>query len=154
MLVHTEMEERLAMPEIVYFAELDEENTVINVVASGELCESAEAELETLVKISNHNRWVQTWRDGSQRRQYASIGGKYDEENNVFIDPRPIGRLSWVLENGRWKPPVDAPFRTSENTWDVSWGEFVETSDFFWDETSTSWIPTIVMVRKANGLIE
>ena len=148
------MEAQLAMPDMLYFAELDENDNVVNIIASGDTYESVEAERAMLVKISGHMRWLQTWQDGSKRGRYACIGGKYDEKKDIFIDAKPIGNPSWVLSNGEWVPPVAMPFGTSEEAWPDSWGEFVQTSDFIWDEESVSWIPAIVMIRRVNGKIK
>lgn len=148
------MEAQLVMPDMLYFAELDENDNVVNIIASGDVYESVEAERAMLVKISGHNRWIQTWQDGSSRGRYACIGGHYDAENDVFIDAKPIGNPSWVLSDGEWIPPVAMPFTTSIDSWPESWGEFVETSHFIWDEEVVSWVPAIVMVRRFNGVVE
>ena len=37
------------------------------------------------------NKWIETFADGSKRTHYASIGGSYDSENDVFYAEKPNG---------------------------------------------------------------
>ncbi len=86
------------------YAELDENNIVINTIISSE--ENARHILGKIVEydaLSNPSR-----RD-------AVIGSTYDEINDRFIDPRPYP--SWDLdEDYFWQPPVARP--TGPNMWD------------------------------------
>lgn len=67
--------------------------------------------------------WIQTSYSGSFRNQFASVGGKYDAENDVFISQQPFD--SWQLdEDFKWTPPYPMP---SEGNW-------------YWDEETLSWI--------------
>ena len=70
--------------------------------------------------------WIQTSYNDNIRGRFASIGGIYDSENDVFTDKQP--HPSWVLENNIWKAPVDRPD---------------ETSLYNWDEDTTSWVETV-----------
>jgi hypothetical protein len=61
--------------------------------------------------------WKQTSYNNNYRKQYAGIGYEYDEENDVFIAPRPFD--SWTLDqNFDWQPPVPRP---QEGLW--TWNE-------------------------------
>jgi hypothetical protein len=61
--------------------------------------------------------WKQTSYNNNYRKQYAGIGYEYDEENDVFIAPRPFD--SWTLDqNFDWQPPVPRP---EEGFW--NWNE-------------------------------
>jgi hypothetical protein len=59
------------------------------------------------------------------RGNYASIGGTYDFNNNVFLDKKPFN--SWVLNTNTWlwEPPIPRPV-DDENI-------------YVWDETTISW---------------
>lgn len=46
--------------EVIYFAELDETSKVINIIASGEVYDSIENEIDLLKTVYRHDRWVQT----------------------------------------------------------------------------------------------
>ena len=57
------------------------------------------------------------------RGNYATIGGTYDSDNDVFINEKPFD--SWVLNsNWLWEAPVNYP--TDDN-------------EYIWDEDSQSW---------------
>lgn len=89
-------------------------------------------------------RWVQTsyntaggihYGDGGNpdggvglRANFASVGGVYDEENDVFYTQRPYP--SWLISSPDWlwKPPVPYP----------SDGCMYE-----WDEASLSWVAVV-----------
>lgn len=60
------------------------------------------------------------------RGNYASIGGNYDFENDVFYDKQPFP--SWVLNTNTWlwEPPVPLPAEAHENP-------------VRWDEETKSW---------------
>ena len=82
-----------------YFAELDDNNTVLRVLVGGD--DATEAKRWLLENLSG--RWLQTFKDGT-RGQYASIGFTYDEELDAFIPPKPSedaildeATFSWVV---------------------------------------------------------
>ena len=62
-------------------------------------------------------RWIETFLDGSKRKNYAGIGFTYDEERDAFIAPKPFA--SWTLneETCRWEPPVALPDTENRYTW-------------------------------------
>tara|TARA_R100000322_G_C5435398_1_gene189584 strand:+ start:500 stop:877 length:378 start_codon:yes stop_codon:yes gene_type:complete len=113
---------------MAHFAELDSSNKVLRVVVGcdtdvaengGPQSEQAAKHFETVVPLSlNGVKWVETSYDGSFRRQYASIDGFYDSDQDVFIDQKPYP--SWTLNSDKiWKAPVDRPAEFSSlSTWD------------------------------------
>jgi hypothetical protein len=57
------------------------------------------------------------------RGNYATIGGTYDSDNDVFINEKPFD--SWVLNsNWLWEAPVNYP---------------TDGNEYIWDEDSQSW---------------
>lgn len=80
---------------------------------------------DTFVDPDPTAQWIQTFMDGSQRKNYAGIGFTYDAGLDAFIPPKPFP--SWVLDSnkGNWVAPVAKP----------SDGKF-----YAWDEASTSWV--------------
>ena len=95
---------------MAYFAELDENNIVINIISvhNNELLvdgvESEEKGIEFCNTIKP-SRWIKTSFTGSIRKQYAGIGYTYNPDGDVFIQPKPYP--SWVLnENFEWQPPA------------------------------------------------
>ena len=67
--------------------------------------------------------WVQTSYNNNFRKQFATIGGSFDAENNVFIIPKPFD--SWTLNETTcmWDPPVPRP----------------ESGSYSWNETTKQW---------------
>ena len=63
------------------------------------------------------------------RKNYATIGGTYDEQRDAFIPPKPPAVPSWILdeETCRWKAPVAAPTDGKRYRWNesiVNWEAF------------------------------
>ena len=113
---------------MAHFAQLDENNIVINVIVvnNEDILDDNGQESEAIGKEFCINllggEWVQTSYNGNIRKQYASIGGTYDAVNDVFISEKPYP--SWVLdENFDWQAPIPMP------------GE-----DYGWDEETQQWI--------------
>ena len=114
------------------FAELNEDNEVINVivVASEDFTvdgeENEEAGKDLLETWFGHRRWVQTSFTNRIRSHYAGIGCTYSEELDQFILPQPYN--SWTLNEttGEWEAPVPMP-ADSDN------------AGYYWDESTTSW---------------
>lgn len=121
---------------MAHFAELDENNNVINVVViSTENClDSSGVEQEYLgVDFCKNtyglNRlWVQTSYNSKIRKNFASIGGIYDKILDAFIPQKPSEH--WVLdtENCIWVPPIPYPDDGAVYMWDessVQWKESI-----------------------------
>lgn len=116
---------------MAHFAELDENNIVVRVVVvhNNELLDEngIEQEQKGIDFCINHfgGSWVQTSYNGNFRGNYATIGGRYDEQKNVFIGKQDYP--SWILNTVTWhyEPPI--PYPTDGNK-------------YYWDELTTSWI--------------
>jgi hypothetical protein len=103
---------------MAHFAELDENNVVINVIVVGDEYESTYAEW----RKEFGETYVQTSYNNNIRKQYAGIGFTYDPIADVFISPQPFP--SWTLDsNYDWQPPIAMPEYTCS-----------------WDEETKSWI--------------
>jgi hypothetical protein len=89
-----------------HFAQLDQNNVVIQ-VAVGDNSMPNEG-YDWFIKNLG-GRWVQTSYNGNIRKNYAQIGGFYDEKRDAFIPPKPAE--SWVLDEitCTWKAPIDYP---------------------------------------------
>lgn len=59
------------------------------------------------------------------RKNYASIGYKYDSIRDAFIPPKPFN--SWILneETCKWESPIPKP---------------TDGQEYYWDEEVTSWM--------------
>ena len=118
---------------MAHFAILDENNIVIQVVVGRDEDENAEDELTAkhgqTYKRTSYNTVSNTHRLGGTpfRGNYASVGGIYDPDNDVFYLPQPYP--SWVISADTgwvWKAPVDMPDDGKLYTWNednTSWDE-------------------------------
>lgn len=88
-----------------YFAKI-EENVVINILAVADDIEDGQNFLANTCNLGG--TWIETRSTDNFRKQYATIGGTYDSENDVFIKPQPFP--SWTLDsNHDWQAPVSKP---------------------------------------------
>lgn len=118
---------------MAHFAKLDENNIVLEVnVVNNEDIQNFPFPDSEAVGIEFLNNWAgqefvwkQTSYNGNFRKNYAGIGFAYDQGRDAFIPIKPFE--SWVLDEltCQWKAPVDYPS---------------DGQDYYWDETSVSWI--------------
>lgn len=116
---------------MAHFAQLDDNNVVVNVivVSNEEMKDEAgnETEARGIQFCVDHfgGRWLQTSYNRSFRKNFAGVGSTYDAQRDAFIPPQPYP--SWVLnEVGcAWEPPVAIP---------------LDGKIYNWDEATTSWI--------------
>lgn len=117
---------------MAHFAQLDENNVVVNVVviANKDTADESGEEKEYIgVAYCERlfgGRWVQTSYNRTFRKHFAGIGSTYDEQRDAFIPPKPFP--SWVLNEDTclWDPPIPKmpPDENVEHAWDeatLSW---------------------------------
>jgi hypothetical protein len=117
---------------MAHFAQLDENNIVLQVIVVGNeyLLDENNVEQESLgvqfcVDTFGGGNWKQTSYNHSFRKQYAQVDGSYDPINNVFISPKPYP--SWVLNsNFDWVAPIPDPSEVL--------------GDYVWSEETLSWV--------------
>lgn len=121
---------------MAHFAQLDENNTVtqVIVVANNELLlDGVENETKGILfcksLFGEDTRWVQTSYNGNKRKNYAGIGYTYDPVNDWFFAPQPFP--SWILDaDAKWQPPTPYPTDGKFYTWNES--------TLTWDEVITN----------------
>lgn len=122
---------------MAHFAELGQDNTVLQVivVGNGSINNLPFPESEPVgvafcqSLFGSGTNWAQTSYNASFRYNYAGIGYTFDPTpapNGAFIPPKPYP--SWLLNTNiyQWEAPVPYP----------SDGRFYE-----WDEATQSWVP-------------
>lgn len=111
---------------MAHYAFLDENNVVTEVITGideNELIEGLDP--ETWYGQFRGQRCVRTSYNGRIRKQYASIGYKYDDEADVFIAIQPYP--SWVLdENHEWQAPKSYPADGCMYRWNETKKDWVE----------------------------
>jgi len=107
---------------MAHFAEISEDGTVLRViVVSNDIITDADGvEQEQLGKDFCQNllggRWVQTSYNNNFRHRFASLGGKYDLNNNVFLRAQPYP--SWTLNGDYdWEAPISYPMSGGMYDW-------------------------------------
>jgi hypothetical protein len=127
---------------MAYFAELDTNNIVIQVIIiddedilndSGEQSEEIGQSICNSIS-ENDNIWKQThFPDDTgnilKRKNYAGIGFSYNESLDAFIPPQPF--ISWTLDEiiCNWESPLPCPEGEEKWLWNestVSWDEIEE----------------------------
>lgn len=123
---------------MAHFAQLDENNTVTQVIVVNNeelLLDGVENETRGIVfcksLFGEDTRWVQTSYNGNKRKNYAGIGYTYDPVNDYFFAPQPFP--SWTLDaDAQWQPPVPYPTTEVPHTWNEStltWDEVTDGSN-------------------------
>ena len=82
-----------------YFAEIDKDDVVMRViVASQEFIDSG--------RVGDPSNWVETYMDGSKRKNYAGKGYKYDKRLDAFISKKPHEDAILNEDTAQWIMPV------------------------------------------------
>lgn len=130
---------------MAYFALIDENNIVVNVISIPNDQEHRGQDFISL-DLGIEGRWLQTsynTRGGIHydqntmtptgkpglRKNYAGIGYRYDETLDAFIPPKPFDFPSFVInpQTALWEPPKPQP-------------EFKEGGQWFWIENQQEWV--------------
>lgn len=116
---------------MAHFAKIADDGTVLEVIVvkNEVLLDDDEVEQEQIGKDFCQNTfggtWVQTSYNHNFRKRFASIGGRYDAINDVFLFPQTYP--SWTLDSEyEWQPPVSYPDDGNPYVWseeDESWIE-------------------------------
>ena len=119
-----------------HFAELDNNNVVLRVVAVGDDCVPSDEHIDGetwCVNFFKGGTCKQTSYNNNFRKQYAGIGYTYDATKNKFICPKPYD--SWLLDaNDDWQAPITYPTITTYGSNDP-----LDKYNIFWDETNLQW---------------
>lgn len=117
-----------------YFAELDDNSVVVNVLCVNEdACQDVNGTFQEqlgvdfLCKVYKNGIFIETRDEALFRRKQAIIGGTYSAEHDAFIVPQPYP--SWTLDlsnEGDWVAPVPMPDAVGY------WYE--------WDEDNLAWV--------------
>lgn len=83
---------------MAHFAQIDENNTVINVIVISNDYETRGQEYINQ-ELRVPGTWIQTSYNANFRGKFAGIGDKYDAENDVFFTPKVIELESEVTES-------------------------------------------------------
>lgn len=112
---------------MAYFAQLDEENCVIQVLVTDDNDPNGDKGHQWLLDTFG-GIWIETFVDGLQRKNYAGIGFQYDANRDAFISPKPFA--SWILneETCQWIAPKPKPDDDQKYVWSETEGDWVNVS--------------------------
>lgn len=121
---------------MAYFAQLDENNIVLqvvvvkdNVIGDATFPDSEQSGIDFCKSLYGEQTvWVQTSPEKSFRKHFAGVGYKYNTSLDAFIPQKPYN--SWVLnpEELIWEAPIELPD---------------EYNSYVWDEDNLSWRKTL-----------
>lgn len=115
---------------MAHFAQLDENNTVIQVIVvnNSEIIDSNgnENEIVGIAFCKNllGGNWMQTSYNANFRKNFAGIGFTYDAVRDAFIAPKPFESWLFNEETCQWYAPIPYPQDNQIYKWDedtVSW---------------------------------
>ena len=132
---------------MAHFAQLDENNVVIQVivVSNDNITDSNGVETESIgvafckKLLGADTNWKQTSYNNSMRVRYAGIGYSYNAELDAFVAQQPYA--SWTLdaETADWVSPLgDAPALTDEEIAALSYYRWDE--DAYQADNTTGWV--------------
>lgn len=88
-----------------HFAKIGLDNTVLDIAVVDAIdCMTRQGEFDEamgiahLAKLTGHQTWLLTAKDGSIRRRFALIGGTYSSGHDAFLPPQP-SEGEWVLDD-------------------------------------------------------
>jgi len=118
---------------MAYFCKLGIGNKVEKVeLVSNNIATSEQAGIDFLNNLYKTNDiWKQTFIDGSERKNFAGVDYKYNENKDAFISETPF--QSWVLDESTctWNAPLTKPELTEEQ---------IENKNFYkWNELNQNW---------------
>jgi len=121
---------------MAHFAQLDENNVVIQVIVVGnsDTADANGVEKEYIGAAFCEKLFGGTWKQTSYnnniRKNYAGIGYTYNADIDAFVPPKPFN--SWLLneETAQWEAPTPMPE-------DAGTGE--PPKRYQWDEETVSW---------------
>lgn len=117
---------------MAHFAQLNENNIVIQVITAGNEYEETGEELYGQIaggvwKRTSYNTQGGSHTEGGTpfRKNYAGIGYSYDPIRDAFIPPKPYD--SWILNEDSclWQAPI--PYPNDNKT-------------YYWNEETLSWV--------------
>jgi hypothetical protein len=120
------------------FAKLGLNSKVKEVISiNNDIATTEQAGIDFLTKTLNYPFWVQTYEDGSKRKNFAGIGFTYDEDRDAFIPSKPFN--SWILNETtcQWEAPVVKPETYTQNLMDENNNP---RPDYYkWNEETQQW---------------
>ena len=120
------------------FAKLGLNSKVKEVISVADnVATTEQAGIDFLTQTLNYPFWVQTYQDGSKRKNFAGAGHTYEEERDAFIPPKLYN--SWTLneETCLRDPPIVKPETYTQNLFDEN--NNPRPDYYIWNEETQQW---------------
>ena len=102
---------------MAHYAFLDDNNIVTEVIVGIDETKTIEGlNPEQWYSDFKGQRCLRTSYNGNIRGIYAGVGFSYNEEEDIFVSPKPYP--SWVRDGSRWESPTPIPETPGMWTWD------------------------------------
>jgi len=135
---------------MAYFAELDSDNNILNVLIvsdedvianGGHQSEQASTWVKnTFGKTNPSNNWIEGSNDSSFRGHMPSVGGSYLASENVIRLPKYFPSWVWNTAAVDWQSPLGA--KPAENIWPT------DTAYVFWSEHQGTWVAHVEIQKE------
>ena len=120
---------------MAYFAKLDENNVVTQVIsiANSDTADANGVEKEHIGAAFCERLFGGTWKQTSYnnniRKNYAGIGFIYQADIDAFVPPKPFA--SWLLneQTAQWEAPVAMPDDGNDYEWNEDTQAWLEVQD-------------------------
>ena len=129
---------------MAHFAELDENNLVVQVRPGpdSDTEEAITARTGIVHKQCSYNTYRNVHALGGTpfRKNFASVGYRYDQTKDAFIPPRPF--TSWTLneETCLWEAPVAYPDDGQKYLWNEETQQWdLDERTYSWNEETQEW---------------
>lgn len=130
-----------------YFAQLDENNIVLQVIlvseddikdSNGNVSEDIGIFFCKQLINDPNSRWIRTSFENKFRGRFGNVGYKYDESLDVFISPKPYS--SWVFnsETTDWLSPLGDPPEISSEL--IREYRYVWNEDLYQSDNTKGWV--------------
>ena len=108
---------------MAHFAQINSDGVVVQVVVVPDSQEHRGQDY-LAVDCGLGGTWIKTSYNGNIRKRFATKGGKYDSDLDIFIRPQPYP--SWTLNTDyEWEPPTPMPD---------------DGQMYMWEESTQSWV--------------
>src|SRR5210317_1489381 len=118
---------------MAYFAQIGLNNKVIsitkidnNIITDDANIEREDLGVDYLQQLTGWHIWKRTWKDGSQRYNFAGKGFTWDDDAEAFIPPKIFDNFILDTETYTYVPPIPYPTDGEHYVWDDKTSQWVD----------------------------
>jgi hypothetical protein len=118
---------------MAYFAQIGLNNKVISVTKIDDSIITDDANIERedlgvdyLQQLTGWHIWKRTWKDGSQRYNFAGKGFTWDDDAEAFIPPKIFDNFILDTNTYKWIPPIPYPTDGEHYVWNDKTNQWVD----------------------------